>query len=332
MVLYDETSLIRLSRYAIGVPALDSRKINVLNALKNHPVLSNRLSDWLIEGYPEMFTEKDLCYAHSPDYAAGFFNSNAEKQLIAAYELINKDGSYNRWNPASAASPITDIIPNLLKTMAGTYKAGRIALDTGFCYFLGGGAHHAHYDFGHGFCPMNDTAIAVCKLRAEQFIRRAWIIDPDAHKGDGTAAIFAEDPAVITLSIHMARGWPLNSSLPPEHPSWTPSNIDIPIEAGEENQYLTRLEAGLNKLNDFSLPDIVFVLAGADPWEGDALPSTALMKLSADQLFERDGLIFRFLEDLGLPSVWLMAGGYGEGAWKIHARFLEWALLHRFKL
>jgi acetoin utilization deacetylase AcuC-like enzyme len=329
MVLYDSSAMLDFPRYGITIPALDSRKVNTINALKAHPELSPQIENWLVDGFDETLTLKDLLRVHSSDYARGFFDSRAEKRFIAAYELINVDGSRNRWEPENARAALGELTAPLMRMAAGTWKAARIALETGFCHYLGGGAHHGHRDFGHGFCPVNDAALAVRRLQAEGKVKRVWIIDTDAHKGDGTAAIFRGDDSVVTLSIHMACGWPLDGSLPPSHPSWTPSNIDVPVESGEEGSYNSRLEGALAELRRGPAADLAIVLAGADPWEHDRLPSTSLLKLTLDQMTERDRMVYRFLEELGMPSVWLTAGGYGEESWKIHTGFLTWALKRR---
>ena len=329
MILFDARASLDFPRFGIRIPALDSRKTRTLEALKSHPHLRDRQSEWCLESFDSILSSQDLCLAHSRDYAAGFFNEKSTQRLIDGYELVNQDGSRNRWAPEDAREPLRNMVPRLLKAVTGAYSAGNIALDSGFCHFLGGGTHHGHRDFGHGFCPLNDSALAVRRLMKEKRIRRAWVIDLDAHKGDGTAAIFADDPSAATLSIHMARGWPIDGSLLAGHPAYTPSSIDIPIESGEEASYLDRLEAGLKKLKGKYTADFAIVLAGADPWEGDELPSTSLLKLTLEQLLERDKLVYNFLETGGLPSAWLTAGGYGEGAWKIHTGFLVWVLSQR---
>ena len=71
------------------------------------------------------------------------------------------------------------------------------------------------------------------------------------------------------------------------------------------------------------------MVAGADPYEKDELPSTQDLRLSCDQLYDRDRMIYRFLQDRGIPHVGLMAGGYGEAAWEIYSRYLTWALCDR---
>jgi acetoin utilization deacetylase AcuC-like enzyme len=159
------------------------------------------------------------------------------------------------------------------------------------------------------------------------------VIDADAHKGDGTAAITFGDESIRTLSIHMARGWPLDEPAVDEegipNPSFTPSDIDIPIESGEEDLYVPRLAEGLRGLARLSAPGIAVVLAGADPWEHDELPSTRPLRLTLQQLLERDLLVYSFLEERRVPSAWLMSGGYGEGSWQVYSRFLERVLPER---
>lgn len=329
MVLFDKRTELDFPSFGIEIPTFDSKKSNTLSALSGNRKLEGAGSNWLIEGFEDIYTLDDLLRVNAWDYASGFFDLRAEERLISGFELINSDGTHNRWKPENASKPLRDLVPRLLKMEAGTYRASRIALDTGFCHYLGGGAHHGHRDFGHGFCPLNDTALAICKLQTERVVNGVWVIDLDAHKGDGTAAIFADRKEVTTLSIHMARGWPIDGSLSNNHPSWIPSDIDIPVESGEEQRYLERLEMAYKKLESGPKPDLAIVLAGADPWENDALPSTKLLNLSFEEITQRDRLTYLFLEYIGVPSLWLTAGGYGENSWQIHAAFLEWALARR---
>ncbi|OFZ73954.1 MAG: hypothetical protein A2451_08565 [Bdellovibrionales bacterium RIFOXYC2_FULL_39_8] len=180
-----------------------------------------------------------------------------------------------------------------------------------------------------GFCLVNDIVIAIRKMQQLKKVKTAWVVDVDAHKGDGTAQILKDDPSILTLSIHMANGWPLigdevdvNGNL---HPWFIPSNIDIPIAAGEEHHYLSKLEDGLQRLKKISnlLPDLVVIVHGSDPYEHDALKSTEPLKLTIEQMKERDMLLYNFFEHLRLPQLYLMAGGYGADVWRIHAQFLD---------
>ncbi len=329
MILYDKKSFLDFRRFGIQIPSHSSRKERTIATLLSHSMLRRRQSEWFIEETGHTLSAQDLHLAHSQEYTASLFDERVDQFFINGYELIDRDGRYNRWRPQDAQSPLSDMVPMFLRTVSGAYNAGKIALKTGFCHFLGGGTHHGHRDFGHGFCPLNDTALAVRKLMEENLIRRAWVIDVDAHKGDGTAAIFVDDERVTTLSIHMARGWPLDGSFPADHPVHTPSSFDIPIESGEECDYLDRLDKALFELKRNYCADFVFVLAGADPWENDALPSTSLINLTLEQLLDRDMRVYDFLETAGLPSAWLTAGGYGSEAWRVHSQFLERVLCKR---
>ena len=108
--------------------------------------------------------------------------------------------------------------------------------------------------------------------------------------------------------------------------------IDIPMARGEDHLYVSRLQEGLNKLGNFSRPDLTVVVSGVDPFEKDELPSTGDLKLSLDQMMQRDLLVYEFLQERRIPQAYLMAGGYGESSWQVYAQFLEWALLDRLKL
>jgi acetoin utilization deacetylase AcuC-like enzyme len=82
----------------------------------------------------------------------------------------------------------------------GTILAARQALRARVAVNLGGGFHHAFPDHGEGFCAVNDIAVAIRVLQREGAIGRAMVIDLDNHHGNGTAAIFAGDPNVFTIS------------------------------------------------------------------------------------------------------------------------------------
>jgi acetoin utilization deacetylase AcuC-like enzyme len=186
-------------------------------------------------------------------------------------------------------------------------------------------------DHGSGFCLINDIVIAARKLQADGSARQIWVIDVDAHKGDGTAALTHGDETITTLSIHMASGWPLDG--PPTlddgrpNPVFIASDIDIPIESGEEKDYVPRLAQGLHQLENMHRPDLAIVVSGADPYEKDELPSTAGLRLSLHQMLERDQLVYRFLRERNIAAAYLMAGGYGDQVWEVYAQFLTWALI-----
>ncbi|GHU82356.1 hypothetical protein FACS189468_6480 [Spirochaetia bacterium] len=288
-------------------------------------------------------------FGEGPDHAEGL-----ARALLTTYELIDDQGQPHRYEPDRAVKPLAELFNAILAQVGGTYLAARLALaeGPGFCFYLGGGMHHARYDGGAGFCLLNDIVIAARRVQAENRARLIWVVDVDAHKGDGTAELvrFARErgelgtpggPDILTLSIHMAQGWPLDEEgLRQAFPGGTPrldraplvpSDVEIPIEAGEEAAYVPKLEKGLAALEKLSgarrpgnpKPDLVIVVDGADPYEHDGLPSSALLKLSLEQCLERDMLIYRYLTGRRIPSAWIEAGGYGNRAWEPEAHFLR---------
>ncbi len=327
MILYNPNCMMPLLDFGILIPIQYDKQERVYRALKEGSLATFPETRWHRIPSCTGIDREDLLRVHTPSYVDRLFSPNVKNETIRTFELVDSAGNYHRYDPTVAKRPLSDLFIRALAIVQGTYETCLTALDGGFAYFLGGGMHHAVPDYGSGFCLVNDLVISLRKLQAQGKIHRAWIIDVDAHKGDGTAVITYGDPTIRTLSIHMAHGWPLDT---PEYdvqgrynPSYTPSDIDIGIEAGEEPQYVTKLKEGLHTLERFGLPDIALVVDGSDPYEKDELESTRSLALSEETLLERDLLIYRFLKERNIPSAWVMAGGYGKDSWKIYVNFLE---------
>lgn len=333
MILYDPNLTIEMFRYGIQIPVKDSRARKTFEHLRSHPQLAGLKNRWHRDKITASLSAEDLKRVHAAAYVQRLFSGGLKKELIRTYELVDAQGNYNRYDPDSASLPLTDMRDWIFTKAAGTYEASRRALETAFCFYFSGGMHHAQYDRGSGFCLINDIVIAIRRLQAEGRIRQAWVIDLDAHKGDGTAALTEGDDSIKTLSIHMAAGWPLDQpevdDLGRLNPSFTPSDIDIPIGDQENDNYNPRLKDGLERLRVLSNPDLAIVVCGSDPYEADELPSTSGLSLTLAQLLERDQLVYSFLMAANTPAAFLMAGGYGENSWRVYAQFLEWVLLDR---
>ena len=164
---------------------------------------------------------------------------------------------------------------------------------------LAGGTHHAFTDRGEGYCVFNDVAVTARVLQRDGAIRRAAVVDCDVHQGNGTAAIFRDDPSVFTFSMHGANNFPFRKEI---------SDLDVTFQddAGDA-EYLAALTEHLPHVLDSQQPDIVFYLAGADPYEGDRL---GRLKLTIDGLQTRDRIVFDHCRERGLPVVITMSGGY----------------------
>ncbi len=176
---------------------------------------------------------------------------------------------------------------------------------------LAGGTHHAFAHRGEGYCVFNDTAVAARAMQSEKRARRVLVIDCDVHQGNGTAAIFRDDPSVFTFSIHGAKNFPFRKEK---------SDLDVELPDGSgDSEYLEALSAGLAEVTiRFPAPDLAFYVAGADPWEGDRL---GRLKVSQAGLAARDRLVLGELRHAGIPVAVTMAGGYGrpiDGTVEIH--------------
>lgn len=329
MVLYDTSRDFPLSEYGIEIPILGSNSRRTVEALLSQEEFRARRSEWLIERSMSEISRERISRVHDSQYVSRLFGSESdvEGEMVKTYELIDGNGSYNRYNPEAARHPLSDLFRRACRNAQGTVEGAHIALETGFCFYLGGGMHHAHFDHGSGFCPVNDIVIAARDLRYEGNAETVWVIDVDAHKGDGTAALTVDDPSIVTLSEHMAKGWPLDR---PDVD--VPSDIDIPIEEGNERNYLLNLRLGLERLKGYPKANFAIVLAGADPYERDELASARLLKLSLQEILQRDLLIESFLRTEGIPALFIMAGNYGPHSWEVYTEFLRHRLIRSFLL
>ncbi len=251
---------------------------------------------------PEPATDAQILRVHSHDYwwrlQSGALTAQEQRRIGFP------------WSP--------QMIVRTRHVAGGTIAACRSALDTGIAFNLAGGTHHAHSDFGAGYCVTNDSAIAVRTMQAEKRARRVVIIDCDVHQGDGTARIFAGDPSVFTFSIHGEKNFPFHKAR---------SSLDIELRDGtRDEEYLSLVEEGVRRALACAGADLAIYLAGADPYAGDRL---GRMAVSMEGLAERDRIVLDQCRAAGLPVAITMAGGYAhnlEDIVAIHARTVKIAV------
>lgn len=231
---------------------------------------------------PRPVSWDDLALVHTAEYLDKLRHGTLTPTEVATLELP--------WLPAFA---------DTFRLMTGgTCLAADAALEDGAAAHLGGGLHHAFANHGEGFCPVNDVAVAVRVLQARGAIRRAAIVDLDVHHGNGTAMIFERDDTVFTCSMHQQHNYPL---FKPK------GDLDIGLEDGAgDAQYLALLAEALPRVMAHG-PDLLFYLAGADPFEGDRLGGLSLTKPG---LRERDRLVIASARAAGVPLAVVLAGGY----------------------
>lgn len=228
-------------------------------------------------------TDDQLLRVHTQEYL------DKVKQGWLSAQEIRRIGL--PWSP--------ELVLRARHSVGGTIAACRTALEDGLSANLAGGTHHAHPGFGSGFCVFNDVAVAARVLQMEGLVKRAVILDCDVHQGDGTAAIFRNDPSVYTFSIHGTKNFPYRKE---------PSNLDIGLRDGcEDKEYLDALEDGVQIALNAAQADLAIYIAGADPFIGDRLGRIALSK---DGLAWRDRLVISICKDRQLPTAIVLGGGY----------------------
>jgi acetoin utilization deacetylase AcuC-like enzyme len=186
----------------------------------------------------------------------------------------------------------------------GTYTAARIALEQGVAMNCGGGLHHAKPGSEEGFCIFNDVAVAAKLLQKEGYTPKIMIVDADVHHGNGNAKIFTQDENVVIADIYQKDNYyPLDR---------IKVECAVPLlgkrEYVDDERYLGVLSRVLDAVATHK-PDLVFYLAGADPYEGDMLGDLMLTKAG---LKERDSRIINGIRSLNIPVAVTLAGGYAE--------------------
>ena len=232
---------------------------------------------------PAPVETEDLLLVHTPDYVARFLEGNMTHDEMRAVGLPWSAGLARRAQLA----------------VNGTITASRLAWAEGLAANLAGGSHHSFADHGEGFSVFNDVAVAIKVLQRELGPIRAAVVDCYVHQGNGTAAIFADDPNVFTCSLHGEKNYPF------EKP---PSDLDVALPDGTgDSDYLASLDDALSTVQREFVPQMVWFLAGVDPYEGDRL---GRLSLSLDGLMRRDAQVLSFFRNLDVPVVTTMSGGY----------------------
>jgi acetoin utilization deacetylase AcuC-like enzyme len=187
------------------------------------------------------------------------------------------------------------------RSVGATIAAAQVALEDGVAANLAGGTHHGFADRGEGFCVFNDVAVAARVLQRDDRARRIAVVDLDVHQGNGTAAIFAGDETVFTFSMHGEKNFPFRKET---------GDLDVALPDGTgDDAYLELLRSHLAGVLNGHQPDLVFYLAGADPYEGDRL---GRLKLTIAGLSTRDEMVFDACRRRGVPLAVTMSGGYAN--------------------
>lgn len=232
---------------------------------------------------PDKASRQDLSVCHGPEYLAALEEGRVDARAWRRVGLPWSRGLIER----------TFTAPN------GTLAAARLALETGLACHLAGGTHHAHYDFGSGFCLLNDLAYTARVLLAEGRVQKILVFDLDVHQGDGTAALLADEKRAFTCSMHCEKNFPFRKSA---------SDLDVGLDPHlADDEYLERVEATFLHLLAQVQPDLVLYDAGVDVWSNDPL---GLLDISWQGIHKRDQLVLEACLERGIPVATVIGGGY----------------------
>jgi acetoin utilization deacetylase AcuC-like enzyme len=234
---------------------------------------------------PEPASDEDILRVHTADWVR-----KLKTGTLTASEVMLLEVPYS-----------AELVEAVWLAAGGTILAGKMALRDGFGSNLSGGFHHAYPEHGEGFCAIHDVAVAIRELQADGAIKKAIVVDTDVHHGNGTAAIFHNDPTVFTLSIHQLNNYPGHKP---------PSNVDLNMDDRvEDEEYLGALTPAVQQALDSFRPEILFYVGGADPYCEDQLGGLSLTK---EGLKKRDCSVFEEARRRGIPVATTLAGGYAR--------------------
>lgn len=276
--------------YVAPAPARSSYRWNKNGLIRDLLLAEGERLAW---HQPEPMDVRWLEAVHDPDYVA---------EVLEA-----------RVPPAKTRRigfPVTPAVAARAQAVpGGTWLAAHLALRHGFAANSAGGSHHALADTGAGYCVFNDLAVAAVRLIEEGTVDRLAVVDCDVHQGDGTAALLAGRPGIVTYSIHAEKNFPARKAR---------STLDVPLADGlGDEAYLTRLTETLAPFLAEHRPQLILYQAGVDPFAGDRL---GRLSLSLDGLARREHVIAGLARSIDAPLASTVGGGYGDDALEIARR------------
>ena len=235
---------------------------------------------------PNVVQREVLHLAHDATYVERFLNG----ELDASEE---RRIGLRPWTP--------DMIERTMRLMGGAVEATEhVVRHGGFAGNMAGGTHHAHREFGSGYCVFNDLAVCALHAITSLGLERVAVLDLDVHQGDGTASILADEPRVLTVSVHCATNFPFRKAV---------SDHDLVLEPGSgDDAYLEAAQQALDLCLGFE-PDLLLFQAGVDGLEADALGK---LSVSREGMQQRNASVFDAAAARTMPTVVFMGGGYAN--------------------
>ena len=278
--------------YDIPVPSthrfVGTKFSDLYNHLQTQPFASK-----LKVGQPTPAPMERIIRAHTSSYIKKVSQDTLSKEDL---RLINLPWSERLRNRSFLA-------------IEGTYLTARQALQSGIACHVGGGTHHAHRDYGLGFCVFNDLGYAAKSLIAEGYVEKVLILDLDVHQGDGTIDICQGEPKIFTCSIHSESNFPFEK----KH-GWL--DVSIPARSSDE-YYISQIIQTLKEINNRISPDIVLYDGGVDIFKDDGLGN---LNISREGIIQRDKIIIENFRKKRVPVTTVIGGGYSDDKSELASR------------
>ena len=235
---------------------------------------------------PNKASRSELVIGHDPYYVDNFLNGKLSDKEIKRIGLTP-------WTPK--------LIPRTLRLMGGAIAAlNHVVENGGIAGNMAGGTHHAHYDFGSGYCIFNDLAVCALLALQEHNYERVAILDLDVHQGDGTATILQNIDGALTISLHCQENFPFRKAV---------SDHDLELEANSsDEQFLQKVNQAIDIAIKFN-PQLILYQAGVDGLATDALGK---LNITREGMSKRNKLVFEMAVKHSIPTVVFMGGGYSK--------------------
>ena len=247
---------------------------------------------------------------HAADYVDALFEAERDQAVSAEVQA--------RYRLGVGDNPVyPEMYRRSMTGAGGLMLAARLTGSgaTAIAHCLGGGTHHGRPDRAAGFCYLNDIVLALMVWR-ELGLQRIAYVDIDAHHGDGVQDAYADDPDVLTLSIHETMRWPLRrvesggelrgSGLAGDRAGGAARNFPVPAGLNDTEMRLLVDQAVL-PLVRVHQPDAIFLQCGADALEEDPLSRLAL---SNNAHVETASKLRDLAKALRVPLIVSGGGGY----------------------
>lgn len=198
---------------------------------------------------------------------------------VEALQSVSRTGKVSiaqreAYNFGTMENPVfTGLFDRAAATVSGSILAADLALQGRPVFHPAGGTHHGRPGRASGFCYFNDPAFAILSL-LDRGVDKVVYLDLDAHHGDGVEAMFADEPRVLSISIHEEKRWP-NTGQIDDRASGFARNLPVPKGFNDAELAFLVNEAVLPLITRFA-PDAVVMTCGADALAGDPLSGMEL--------------------------------------------------------